>query len=86
MAEKQGEPESVLSQTEGLLKEQFTTVSEKESYTDVATISRTYSIPDLRRSVVSGNHSVSAQIAVHHEDQNGTNRLTIGLPLITIEY
>jgi hypothetical protein len=86
MAEKQGGPESVLSQTEGFLKEQFTTVSEKESYTDVATISRTYSIPDLRRSVVSGNHSVSAQIAVHHEDQQGTNRLTIGLPLITIEY
>ena len=86
VAEQQGGPEGVLSQTEGLLKEQFKAVDEKESYTDVATVSRTYSIPDLKRSVVSGNHSVSAQIAVHQEDQNGTNRLTIGFPLITIEY
>ncbi|MBY3624300.1 hypothetical protein HGO21_32875 [Acinetobacter sp. CUI P1] len=86
IAKQQGGPEGVLSQTEGLLKEQFKAVDEKESYTDVATVSRTYSIPDLKRSVVSGNHSVSAQIAVHQEDQNGTNRLTIGFPLITIEY
>ncbi|WP_339318893.1 YwmB family TATA-box binding protein [Paenibacillus sp. FSL R10-2734] len=86
IAEQQGGPEEVLSQTEGLLIEQFKAVSEKESYKDVTTISRTYSIPDLKRSVVSGNHSISAQIAVHHEDQKGTNRLTIGFPLITIEY
>lgn len=86
IADQQGGPEGVLSQTEGLLKEQFITVDEKESYKDVTTVSRTYSIPDLKRSVVSGNHSVSAQIAVHQEDQNGTNRITIGFPLITIEY
>ncbi|WP_340005022.1 YwmB family TATA-box binding protein [Paenibacillus sp. FSL K6-0276] len=86
IAEKQGGPEEVFSQTEGLLKEQFETVSEKESYKDVATVSRTYSIPDLKRSIVSGIHSVSAQIAVHKEDQQGTNRITIGFPLITIEY
>lgn len=86
IADQQGGPEGVLSQTEGLLKEQFKAVDEKESYKDVATVSRTYSILDLKRSIVSGNHSVSAQIAVHQEDQHGTNRLTIGFPLITIEY
>jgi hypothetical protein len=86
ITDKQGAPEEILSQTELLIDEQFEVVTPKESYSDVATVSRTYSIPGLKRSVVSGNDVVSAQIAVHHEDLKGENRLTIGFPLITIEY
>ncbi|WP_248549720.1 YwmB family TATA-box binding protein [Paenibacillus odorifer] len=85
-AQEQGAPEKVLAQTESLMDEQFEAVTGGESYKDISTVSRTYSIPNLNRSVMSGNQSVSAQIAVHHEDQKGTNRVTIGFPLITIEY
>lgn len=68
------------------MHDRFEAVTGGESYKDISTVSRTYSIPNLNRSVMSGNQSVSAQIAVHHEDQKGTNRVTIGFPLITIEY
>lgn len=83
---QQGTPAEVLKQTEAELHEHYEAVSAKESYEDVATVSRTYSIPELNRSVVSGNHVIAAQIAVHQEDQKGSNRVTIGYPLITIEY
>ncbi|MNP78674.1 hypothetical protein D3C76_1763460 [compost metagenome] len=58
----------------------------EESYEDNTTYSRSYSVPGLERTVRSGRHALALQLAVHTNGNNNANRVTIGLPLITIEY
>lgn len=57
-----------------------------ESYEDVSTVSRSYAIPGIKRFVNSGDHKIALQVAVHKNDNDNSNRVTIGLPVITIEY
>lgn len=57
-----------------------------ENYKDADTVSRTYYIPDLPLSVISGGKTVSLQMAVHRNSETGMEELSLGSPLLTIEY
>ncbi|WP_187355523.1 YwmB family TATA-box binding protein [Paenibacillus tengchongensis] len=85
-AAEQGAPEAALAGAESALAQAFGEAQAEEAYADGATASRSYSVPGLERFVKSGGHDIALQAAVHQDSQDGANRLTIGLPLITIEY
>ncbi|OAB46308.1 YwmB family TATA-box binding protein [Paenibacillus glacialis] len=57
-----------------------------ESYTDEMTISRSYEAPSLGFDLVSGDHNMDLQIAVHLDEMTGMSRVSLGFPIITVEY
>ncbi|WP_186333850.1 YwmB family TATA-box binding protein [Paenibacillus xylanexedens] len=57
-----------------------------ERYTDVASASVSYEASDLPLSIKSGSHMLNMQLAVHQVGEQGNNRITVGFPVITIEY
>lgn len=57
-----------------------------ERYTDNSTASVSYEASDLPIAIKSGTHHLNMQLAVHQDDEKGTNRVTVGFPVITIEY
>lgn len=57
-----------------------------ETYQDTATESRSYEVPSLKAYVMSGEKPIHMQVAVHEDSMNNNNRITIGFPVITIEY
>ncbi|MDO7908872.1 YwmB family TATA-box binding protein [Paenibacillus sp. JX-17] len=61
-------------------------VQQLESYEDAASASTSYTSGQLPVSVMSGSQAMQMQIAVHQNDALHVNRLTIGFPVITIEY
>ncbi|WP_379158899.1 YwmB family TATA-box binding protein [Paenibacillus sp. sgz5001063] len=85
-ARDQSGPEAALFSIEQSIEEQLPGMNPEESYEDDTTYSRTYSVPGLKRTVTSGSHSIALQLAVHKNGNNHTNRVTLGMPLITIEY
>ncbi|MEC0092587.1 YwmB family TATA-box binding protein [Paenibacillus macquariensis] len=60
--------------------------SQVESYTDEMTISRSYEAPSLGFDLASGDHHMDMQIAVHLDEITGMSRVSLGFPIITIEY
>lgn len=85
-AKEQSGPQAALLATEQNLAAQLPGIHAEENYTDETTSSRSYSVPGLQRSVSSGGHDLALQLAVHRDGNEDSNRVTIGLPLITIEY
>lgn len=57
-----------------------------EDYADNKTRSRSYEAPSLHASVMSGDTPIHMQIAVHEDSMKKSSRITIGFPVITIEY
>ncbi|MGM1050050.1 MAG: YwmB family TATA-box binding protein [Bacillota bacterium] len=57
-----------------------------DSYQDIATESRSYEVPSLKTYVMGGENPIHMQIAVHEDSMKENNRITIGFPIITIEY
>ncbi|MFE6077965.1 YwmB family TATA-box binding protein [Paenibacillus sp. NPDC057886] len=57
-----------------------------ERYTDNSTASVSYEASDLPIAIKSGAHQLNMQLAVHQNVEQGTNRVTVGFPVITIEY
>lgn len=57
-----------------------------DSYQDITTESRSYEVPSLKTHVISGGKPIHMQIAVHEDSMKENNRITIGFPVITIEY
>ncbi|WP_334076165.1 YwmB family TATA-box binding protein [Paenibacillus sp. A14] len=57
-----------------------------EDYEDGGTVSRSYAVPDMAISVLSGGHRVSLQMAVHRNDLTGQEEVSLGSPLLTVEY
>lgn len=57
-----------------------------ENYTDEKTISRTYTVPEMPISVLSGGHQVALQFAAHLSTIAGKGEISIGSPLLTVEY
>lgn len=86
MSSLQGSPREALERVQGTIAERLNGLEPAESYGDVATYSRTYSVKDAQRVVNSGEHRIALQAAVHQNSNDSSNRVTIGLPLITIEY
>ncbi|MEC0182190.1 YwmB family TATA-box binding protein [Paenibacillus peoriae] len=58
----------------------------KERYTDATTLAVSYEAPELPLSIQSGEHQVHMQMAVHEDGEEQDTRITLGFPLITIEY
>ncbi|WNS43068.1 YwmB family TATA-box binding protein [Paenibacillus sp. MMS20-IR301] len=85
-ARESGGPQAALLATEQVLSAQLPGLQAEENYEDDTTSSRSYSVPGLARTVSSDEHSLALQLAVHRNGNDDTNRVTIGLPLITIEY
>ncbi|NMI05025.1 hypothetical protein HF638_13630 [Paenibacillus sp. SZ31] len=61
-------------------------IASVERYTDVASASVSYEAAELPLSIKSGSHMLNMQLAVHQIGEQGNNRITIGFPVITIEY
>ncbi|MGW8959124.1 YwmB family TATA-box binding protein [Paenibacillus sp. NPDC055715] len=61
-------------------------IKENERYTDATTMAVSYEVPKLPLAVQSGEHQVHMQMAVHEDEEHQDKRITIGFPLITIEY
>lgn len=57
-----------------------------DRYMDTTTLSHSYTAPSLGFNLKSGTQSMDLQTAVHQDGISGLNRITIGFPLITIEY
>ena len=57
-----------------------------ESYQDATTESRSYEVPSLKAYVMSGENPIHMQVAVHEDSMKNNNRITIGFPIISIEY
>ncbi|MEF2968451.1 YwmB family TATA-box binding protein [Paenibacillus sp. M1] len=57
-----------------------------ENYNEVETVSRTYSVPGFPVKVASGERQVALQIAVHRNAETGQEEISIGSPLLTVEY
>ncbi|KHL92580.1 hypothetical protein QW71_28590 [Paenibacillus sp. IHB B 3415] len=85
-AKEQSGPQAALLVTEQNLAAQLPGIHAEENYADETTSSRSYSVPGLQRTVSSGGHELALQLAVHRDGNEDRNRVTIGLPLITIEY
>ncbi|KYG95037.1 YwmB family TATA-box binding protein [Paenibacillus jamilae] len=58
----------------------------KERYTDATTVAISYEAPELPLMIQSGEHQVQMQMAVHEDREQQDTRITLGFPLITIEY
>ncbi|MBY9077371.1 YwmB family TATA-box binding protein [Paenibacillus sp. HN-1] len=82
----QGDPQSALALAQRGIAAALPGLKAEESYVDAATASLSYSVPGLGRSIRSGDHLLGVQAAVHHDGIRDVNRVTIGFPLITIEY
>lgn len=85
-AKAQNEPQSALLAAEQVFAAQLPGIHAEEKYTDETTASRSYSVPGMERTVNSGSHSLALQLAVHRDVNEDKNRITIGMPLITVEY
>ncbi|BCG60971.1 YwmB family TATA-box binding protein [Paenibacillus sp. URB8-2] len=81
-----GDAGQALKLTERMLEGKLQGISAAETYEDAATASISYTVPSTMHTVQSGEHRLALQAAVHKDDVLGGNRVTIGLPLITIEY
>ena len=57
-----------------------------DSYEDTTTVSRSYHVPSLAFDARSGSESIHMQVAVHEDSMKENNRITIGFPVITVEY
>ncbi|MNO75082.1 hypothetical protein D3C76_661070 [compost metagenome] len=85
-AKEQEDPKKALLLTEQNMSAQLPELKVLESYEDETTASHSYSTSALLHSVISGNHKVVLQTAIHQDAKEGSSRVTIGFPLITIEY
>ncbi|CAH1223655.1 hypothetical protein PAECIP111892_05344 [Paenibacillus auburnensis] len=86
VASVQDSPREALAGIEGTIAGRLSGMTAVEDYKDDTTCSRSYSVPGLSRFVNSGDHRIALQTAVHKNGNDNSNRVTIGLPLITIEY
>ncbi|MGQ8874238.1 YwmB family TATA-box binding protein [Paenibacillus sp. TSA_86.1] len=79
---KAGEP---LAAMEAKLSRELHII-EVERYEDTATTSISYEATDLPLQIQSGSHLLNMQLAVHQVSGQGDARITVGFPIITIEY
>lgn len=57
-----------------------------EGFVDENTVSQTYAAEGLPIAIASGNHPVSLQMAIHRSSDTGQREISIGSPLLTVEY
>lgn len=84
-ATKSGSVDGTMAQVEEAVARKLPLRS-VEDYADDTTISRSYEAPSLGTFVKSGDTPIHMQIAVHEDSVKKSSRITIGFPVITIEY
>lgn len=60
--------------------------TEVERYTDKGTVSVSYFSRDLQARLLTGERQMNLQAAVHENSVTGKQRVTLGVPVITMEY
>ncbi|ULO08323.1 YwmB family TATA-box binding protein [Paenibacillus sp. 19GGS1-52] len=86
IAKAQGTPQTALNHSEESMVGHLSGIMAVESYEDETTYSRSYAVPGFERYVSSGDHAIALQAAIHKNGNDERNRITLGFPLITIEY
>ncbi|MNC42825.1 hypothetical protein D3C75_916540 [compost metagenome] len=61
-------------------------MKQAESYDDLGTASRTYEVDGWPISVFSGTHKVSLQLGVHFNADEDVYEISVGSPILTVEY
>lgn len=84
-ASKTIDVEETMTQVEDSISTEFP-IRLVEDYADGQTLSRSYEAPSLDAYVMSGNTPIHMQVAVHEDSMKKSSRITIGFPVITIEY
>lgn len=89
--EGEGSSDSVLAATLDRLESQIKRsaklkLKQVEAFGDEGTASRTYRVDALPITILSGEHHVALQVAVHRNSGTGMDEITIGTPLLTVEY
>ncbi|MGN8771143.1 hypothetical protein ACTNDP_15760 [Paenibacillus barengoltzii] len=89
--EGEGSGDSVLAATLDRLESQIKRsaklkLKQVEAFGDEGTASRTYRVDALPITILSGEHYVALQVAVHRNSGTGMDEITIGTPLLTVEY
>lgn len=82
-------PEQTLNQLEKRIKEQKTLrlkLKPVEEFAEELTVSRTYSVKGWAITAMSGEQAVNLQMAVHLNSGTGLNEISLGSPLLTVEY
>ncbi|MCT1401619.1 YwmB family TATA-box binding protein [Paenibacillus sp. p3-SID867] len=77
--------DGTMAQVEGAVAQKLS-LRPVEDYADDTTQSRSYEVPSLGAFVMSGDTPIHMQIAVHEDSMKKSSRITIGFPVITIEY
>ncbi|MGF9710684.1 YwmB family TATA-box binding protein [Paenibacillus naphthalenovorans] len=65
---------------------QLLNAAEVERYTDNGTVSVSYFSRDLKARLLTGERQMNLQAAVHEHSDTGKQRVTLGVPVITMEY
>ena len=86
IAKEQGDPQQAILLTEKNMNQRLQNLELQERYEDATTVSQSYDTSTLLHSIKSGDHKIAIQTAIHQDINKGGNRITIGLPVITIEY
>ncbi|MDT3427950.1 hypothetical protein J2Z22_003526 [Paenibacillus forsythiae] len=86
IAKERGDAGQALKLTERLLAGKLQGMNAAEAYEDETTASISYTVPSIRHTLQSGTHRLAMQAAIHKDVAEGGSRVTIGFPLITIEY
>ncbi|QWU15437.1 TATA-box binding [Paenibacillus sophorae] len=85
-AKEHEDASQALKLTERMLAGKLQGMSAAETYEDETTASTSYTVPSMLHTVQSGTHRLAVQAAIHQDVAKGSSRVTIGFPLITIEY
>lgn len=78
--------ELILSKLESLMKTQWKEVAGVDQYQDGNTVSSTYHVGQLPLAMLSGEQRINIQLAIHQSSNSDKQELSIGSPLLTIEY
>lgn len=76
----------VLAQLESFMKMQWKEVAGVDQYQDGSTVSATYHVGELPLAVLSGEQRINIQLALHQGSNTDKQEVSIGSPLLTIEY
>ncbi|AKG36321.1 YwmB family TATA-box binding protein [Paenibacillus durus] len=85
-AKEHGDASRALKLTEHMLAGKLQGMSAAETYEDETTASTSYTVPSILHTVQSGAHRLALQAAIHKDVAKGRSRVTLGFPLITIEF
>lgn len=90
VGEKGGEgkepTELILAKLESFMKMQWKEVAGVDQYQDGNTVSSSYHVGELPLAVLSGEQRINIQLALHQSSDSDKQEVSIGSPLLTIEY